>query len=220
VDPGEVVVANRTEARASVLADRVGGRGVGLAGVPAALGSVDVVLVSTGAALPLLDRTLLGPAASARAAGSSGAALVVVDMAVPRNVDPAVRALPGLELLDMDDLTEHAERNMAGRRAELAPAQQIVGQEVERYRADERARGAAPVVAALRARVEELRHREVERHRGRGSELDDVQWEEVESVVRDVLAKLLHHPTVAVKEAAGTPRGERLVEALRTLFDL
>jgi glutamyl-tRNA reductase len=120
----------------------------------------------------------------------------------------------------MDDLTDHAERAMAGRRAELAAAQEIVRQEVERYRAEERARGAAPLVSSLRSRVDELRLAELERHRGRLAELDDRQWEEVGSVVRDVLAKLLHAPTVAVKEAAGTPRGERLVEALRTLFDL
>jgi glutamyl-tRNA reductase len=109
---------------------------------------------------------------------------------------------------------------MAGRRSELAAAQEIVFHEVERYRAEERARGAAPIVSALRARVEELRRAELDRHRNRLAELDEQQWNEVDSVVRDVLAKLLHHPTVAVKEAAGTPRGERLVEALRTLFDL
>ena len=229
VGAGEVVVANRTVARAGALAEKVGGRAVGLAELTSALASADVVLVSTGAALPVLGAELLGPAAAARAAGESehpgadgagGALLVVVDMGVPRNVDPAVRSMAGLELLDMDDLAEHAERNMASRRAELAAAQAIVQGEIERYRADERARGAAPVVAALRARLEELRHGEIERHRGRGTSLDDAQWDEVDGVVRDVLAKLLHHPTMAVKEAAGTPRGERLVEALRALFDL
>jgi glutamyl-tRNA reductase len=145
---------------------------------------------------------------------------VVVDLGVPRNVDPSVGGISGIDLLDMDDLTEHADRAMAGRWAELSAAQEIVAGEVERYRAEERARGAAPVVAALRSRVEELRHAELDRHRGRLSELDERQWQEVDSVVRDVLAKLLHQPTVAVKEAAGSPRGERLVEALRALFDL
>ena len=128
--------------------------------------------------------------------------------------------ISGIDLLDMDDLTEHAERAMAGRRAELSLARDIVVEEVERYRAEDRARGAAPVVSALRARLEELRGSELERHRVRLADLDERQWQEVDSVVRDVLAKLLHRPTVAVKEAAGTPRGERLVEALRTLFDL
>jgi glutamyl-tRNA reductase len=193
---------------------------VGLTGLGDALASADVVFVSTAASLPVLDAELLGPASKARATSAGSAPLVVVDLGVPRNVDPSVGAISGIDLLDMDDLTEHAERAMAGRRAELSAAQEIVADEVERYRAEERARGAAPVVSALRTRVEELRHTELERHRGRLSELDERQWQEVDSVVRDVLAKLLHQPTVAVKEAAGTPRGERLVEALRTLFDL
>jgi glutamyl-tRNA reductase len=218
-DPAQVVVANRTIERASALAARVGGEGVGLDGLADALSAADVVFVSTAAALPVLDPELLGPAAAARAAGRR-APLVIIDLGVPRNVDPAVADITGIDLLDMDDLTEHAERAMAGRRAELSAAQTIVAEEVERYRAEERARGAAPVVSSLRARVEELRRSELERHRARRAELDERQWQEVDSVVRDVLAKLLHHPTVAVKEAAGTPRGERLVEALRTLFDL
>jgi glutamyl-tRNA reductase len=219
-DLAQVVVANRTIGRASALAARVGGTGVGLAGLADALAAADVVFVSTGAALPVLDQDMLGPASEARRSVTRRAPLVVVDLGVPRNVDPAVGRIAGIDLLDMDDLTEHAERALAGRRSEMAAAQEIVHQEVERYRADERARGAAPVVSSLRARMEELRRTELERHRGRLSELDDRQWQEVDSVVRDVLAKLLHQPTVAVKEAAGTPRGERLVEALRTLFDL
>jgi glutamyl-tRNA reductase len=219
-DLAQVVVANRTVGRASALAGRVGGTGVGLDALPDALAAADVVFASTGAALPVLDAELLGPASGARSSQAGGAPLVIVDLGVPRNVDPAVGGISGIDLLDMDDLTEHAERAMAGRRSELAAAQEIVFHEVERYRAEERARGAAPVVSALRARVEELRRVELERHRNRLAELDEQQWNEVDSVVRDVLAKLLHHPTVAVKEAAGTPRGERLVEALRTLFDL
>jgi glutamyl-tRNA reductase len=219
-DLAQVVVANRTADRASALAGRVGGTGVGLAGLGPALAAADVVLVSTGASLPVLGVDLVAPAVDERGATPGRPPLVVVDLGVPRNVDPAVADVPGVELLDMDDLTDHAERAMAGRRAELAAAQEIVRQEVERYRAEERARGAAPLVSSLRSRVDELRLAELERHRGRLAELDDRQWEEVGSVVRDVLAKLLHAPTVAVKEAAGTPRGERLVEALRTLFDL
>jgi glutamyl-tRNA reductase len=120
----------------------------------------------------------------------------------------------------MDDLSEHAERARESRRSEVAPARRIVQQEVERFRADDRARGAAPVVSALRERVDEVRRAELERHRARLAGLDESQWTEVESVVSDILAKVLHQPTVALKEAAGTSRGERLVEALRSLFDL
>ena len=95
-----------------------------------------------------------------------------------------------------------------------------VAAEVERYRAASRARDAAPMVSALRSRVEEVRRAELERQRTRRTDLDEAQWEQVDAVTRAMVAKLLHQPTVALKDAAGTPRGERLVEALRTLFDL
>jgi glutamyl-tRNA reductase len=217
--PAHVVVANRTSRRASVLAARLGGTGMGLDKLGDAVAEADVVLASTAAALPVLDAGVLGPA-GARRADTGRDPLVVVDLGMPRNVDPAVVGLNGIDLLDMDDLTLHAQAAMAGRQAELVGAREIVRFEVERFRADERARGAAPIVSALRGRVEELRVAEFERHRAKVATLDEQQWHEVESVVRDVLAKVLHQPSVALKEAAGTPRGERLVEALRTLFDL
>lgn len=218
-DPAEVVVVNRSPARAQVLSESVGGRSSGLGQLADALRGADAVLVSTAAESAVLDAELLGPVGAARAAGGRPD-VVVVDLAVPRNVEPSVRGMEGIALFDMDDLTAHAERALEGRRGELDVARAIVAREVERYRADERARGAAPVVAALRARVEELRRAELARHRARRGDLDAAQWDEVESVVRDVLAKVVHQPTVALKEAAGTPRGERLVEALRALFDL
>ena len=115
------MVANRTAARARALAGRVGGEGVGMAGLAGALEGADAVIVSTGSSLPVLDVDMLAPAVSARAASGAGA-LVVVDVSVPRNVDPAVDALDAVELLDMDDLSEHAERALDGRRGEVAGA--------------------------------------------------------------------------------------------------
>jgi glutamyl-tRNA reductase len=109
---------------------------------------------------------------------------------------------------------------LSGRQGELAHAQEIVADQLERYRVAARARGAAPVVSALRARAEDVRRSELERHRSKLAELTEEQWSQVDAVTRSTVAKLLHEPTVAVKDAAGTPRGERLVEALRALFDL
>ena len=218
-EDADVVVANRTAGRARTLAEQVSGEGIGLAGLADALVMADAVVVSTGATLHLLDAELLTQVTAERTeAGRDG--LVVVDLGVPRNVDPGVKGLAGIELLDMDDLGAHAERALEGRRAEVAAAEAIVRKELERYRADDRARGAAPVVAALRGWVEQVQGAELERLRGRSGGLDDDQWRAVESVVRDVLAKVLHQPTVALKDAAGTARGERLVEAVRVLFDL
>ncbi len=220
-DRARIVVANRTVDRARVLARRVGGDSVGMSGLAGALEAADAVLLSTGSSLPVLDVEMITSVVGARHAADSGRRpLVVVDVSVPRNVDPAVAFVEGVELLDMDDLSDLAEQALDGRRGEVAGARAIVQQEVERYRADERARGAAPIVSALRNRVSELRQTELDRHRNRLADLDESQWSEVESVVNDILAKVLHQPTVALKEAAGTPRGERLVEALRSLFDL
>ncbi len=218
--PASIVVANRTAARAQALADSAGGSAIGLADVAGAAADADVLLVSTGATLPVIDAELLGAALGRRHADPSLTALVVVDLGVPRNVDPALSAVDGVELFDMDDLRTHAEKALEGRQAEVGAAQEIVAQELERYRADGRARGAAPIVSALRGRFDALTRAELERHRSRLGTLDDAQWHEVESVLHDVLAKLLHEPSVVLKDVAGTPRGERLTEALRALFDL
>jgi len=146
--------------------------------------------------------------------------LLVVDLGVPRNVDPAVGALDGVTLLDMDALSASVARALDGRQEEAVEARSIVASEVERYRAASRQRGAAPVIAALRARVETLRVAELERHRAQLADLSEEEWEHVDAATRAAVAKLLHEPTVLLKESAGTPRGERLVEALRILFDL
>lgn len=216
-EPAEVVVANRTAARAEAVAAAGGGTGIGLDELPEALCGADAVLVCAAASVPMLDEALLGPAALGRAGRDR---LVVVDLGVPRNVDPSVGTLAGIDLLDMDDLSALAERALEGRRTEFEAAQAIVSVEVERFRADDRARGAAPVVSALRAKVEEIARHELARQRSRSGDLDEAQWQAVEASVHDLVAKLLHQPTVALKEWAGTPRGERLVEALRALFDL
>jgi glutamyl-tRNA reductase len=176
-----------------------------------------VVFASVGTAHPVIDRPMLESAVAGREAGSP---LLVVDLGVPRNVEPSAADLPGLALLDMDVLRAAVSEALSGREGEVAEANRIVTDEVERYRVASRARNAAPMVSALRARVEEARHSEFERQRAKRSDLSEAEWEQVDAVTRAMVAKLLHQPTVALKDAAGTPRGELLVEALRTLFDL
>jgi len=95
-----------------------------------------------------------------------------------------------------------------------------VNDEVHRYRDVARARGAAPVIAALRSRVDEQRMAELDRRRSEFSDLSDDQWERVSALTRSMYAKTLHEPTMVVRDTAGTPKGERLVEALRALFGI
>ena len=92
--------------------------------------------------------------------------------------------------------------------------------EVLRDQQTARARSAAPVVAALRQRVEDIRRNELDRRRGDFDDLDEATWEKVEALTRSITAKVLHDPTTLVKDAAGTPRGERIVEVVRALFAL
>ncbi|MBW3574135.1 MAG: glutamyl-tRNA reductase [Actinobacteria bacterium] len=209
----EVLVANRTWERAEALALRVGGRAVRLADVPATLAEVDLLLTSTGASSVLVDHGDLEPVVAARA----GRPLLIVDVAVPRDVDPGAAELPGVTLLDMDDLRAFAEGGRVERRREVTRARDLIDDEVSRYREAITTRQVAPLVTALRSRVDELRAAELDRH---GRRLDASQRELVEAVTRAVAAKLLHEPTVRLKDAAGTQRGERLSEALRDLFDL
>jgi len=182
--------------------------------------AADVVLVSTGASLPVLGTDLVAAAGAARTVGPGRPPVVVVDLGVPRNVDPAVASQAGVTLLDMDTLSVSVARALGDRQEESVAARAIVAAEVDRYRSASRQRGAAPVIASLRSRLETLRVAELERHRAQLADLSEEEWDHVDAATRAALAKMLHEPTMLLKETAGTPRGERLVEALRILFDL
>ena len=211
-----VVVANRSAERAAAVADQSGAEAVSLSKLDEELGRADVVLTSTAAADVVLDVARVGRTMQSR----PGRPLLVVDVAVPRDVDPAVADLEGVSLLDVEDVRRFAETQMSTRRGEIPAVRAVLTEELERYRASSAARSAAPVVAALRMRAESIRRAELERQRARLDALGPEAREIVETVTRRTVAKLLHEPTVRIKAAAGSPRGERLAEALRRLFDL
>jgi glutamyl-tRNA reductase len=209
----EILVANRTGARAEELAARVGGRAIGMFDLAAALAEVDVLLTSTGAQSALVEHADVEPVVAAR----GGRPLLIVDIAMPRDVDPSVAELPGVTLLDMDDLRAFAEIGLAERRREARRARDLIDEEVARYREASTARQVAPVIGAFRDRVDALRVAEVERL---GRKLGAEERAALEALSRSLVGKLLHEPTVRLKDAAGTARGERLADALRDLFDL
>ncbi len=213
--PERVVVVNRSLKRAKDLARDASGaldvRAVSLDHVDAELADADVVLAAVAAESHVLQ--------GGHFRGVSRE-MLIIDLGVPRNVDPAVAALEGVRLLDMDTLSESVARALGDREEESVAARAIVAEEVDRYRTASRQRGAAPVISALRARLESLRVAELERHRAQLADLDETEWEQVDASTKAALSKMLHEPTMLLKETAGTPRGERLVEALRILFDL
>jgi glutamyl-tRNA reductase len=210
---GDILVANRSATKAANLARKVGGRSVSLDSLGAELTDVDVLLTSTGSPGTLVEADDLRAVMTTR----DGRPLLVVDIAVPRDVDPAVREIDGITLLDIDDLAAFAAAGVEGRRQEVTRVEEIIENEVERHAAATASRRAAPLVAALHDRAESVRRAELDRIAGR---LSSEELAAVDVATRAVLNKLLHEPTVRLKEAAGSPRGDRLADALRHLFDL
>ncbi len=213
---GEVVVANRTPERAAALARRVDGRAIPLDDVPAELERADVLLASTAADSVLLERSDFEDVMARR----DGRALLVVDVAVPRDIDPGVAQVFGVALLDIDDLKAFAEQSLRQRRQEVGKVREIITTELDRFRMEHSAREVAPLVTALHDRGEAVRSAELERFRRRLTGLDPAAREAVEALTHGIVNKLLHEPTVRVKEAAGSARGDLYADALAELFDL
>lgn len=213
---GEVVVANRTHARAVELAEKLGGRAVALGELPDVLATVDVLLTATDSTEIHVERADIEAVMERR----GGTPLLIVDVAVPRDVDPGVAEIAGVTLHDVDDLHQQAEAALNERQREVATVREIIGQELERFRTDRAARAVAPLVTGLRTRAEEVRAAELERFRGKLDGLDPATRNAVEALTQGIVNKLLHEPTVRLKEAAGTARGELFSDALATLFDI
>jgi glutamyl-tRNA reductase len=213
----EILVANRTSERGAALADRVDGVAVGFDRLPEAVAAADVIIVGTGSGEAVLTHSLVADARSGRA---SKRPLHIVDIGVPRNVDPSVADLEGVTLSDLDDLRDWADRGLSHRAAEAERVRVIVSEEVERFLVESTARQAAPLVASMHGAAEQVRAAELERFAGRLAELDESERDAVESLTRSIVAKLLHEPSVRLKAQAGTPQGERNAAALRDLFDL
>src|SRR5205807_3699210 len=176
----------------------------------------DVVLTSTGSTDVVISHDDVEEAMQRR----FGRPLLIVDIAVPRDVDPGVADIAGVTLLDMDDLKAFAESSMDRRRREVARVRRIISAELERLRTDRKAREVAPLVSALRSRAEDIRLAELERFRSKLEMIDPRTAEAIEALTRGIVAKLLHEPTVRVKEAVGSGKGELYADALSALFDL
>ena len=212
----ELRVANRTWDRAVETAERLNGKPVRLDELPQNLTEVDLLLTSTGATAAILEYGDLDEAARQR----EGRELLIVDIAVPRDVDPASAELDGVTLLDMDDLREFAEKGIRAREKEVSSVIEIINEELERFANLFSARSVAPIVTQLHSRAEEIRNAELQKLFRKFPELTSEELKGIETLTSVIANKLIHEPTVRLKDAAGTPKGERLSEALQDLFDL
>jgi glutamyl-tRNA reductase len=210
-----VYVANRSEERGRALAERFGGAAVPLDQAAEHLRDVDVLVSATGAS----DRTLGRTEVEAALRSRKGRPLFLIDLAVPRDLDPAIHELDNCFLYDIDDLESVVAAGLAGRRREAVRAEGIVAAEAERFREWHASRDVVPEIASLRAWAEEVRAAELARSRTRMG-LSESQEAEVDSVTARIVDKLLHLPTVRLKEAAAGANGGSYAEALRHLFGL
>jgi glutamyl-tRNA reductase len=212
-----VAVANRTRSKAERLAAGVGGVVADFAGLPAAIAGADLVISCTGAGTPMITEQM---ARAALAQRSRPAPLVLLDLAMPRDVDPAVAGLPGVSVIGLDDL--RASGGAAVGAAEIAAVRAIVEEEFAAHGSAARAAQVTPTVVALRAKAATVVDAELTRLGGRLNEhgLSEQALEEIAQTVRRVVDKLLHAPTVRVKELASSPGGKEYEAALRVLFDL
>ena len=208
-------VANRSPQRAAELASGFAGEGIGLERAAAALVEIDVVVSSTGSPGWVLVRDEVEAALH----GRKGRPLFLIDLAVPRDLDPAIHELDACYLYDIDDLESVVASSLAGRRREAARAEAIVAEEAEGFREWQASREVVPAIASLRAWAEEVRAGELARVRGRLG-LSESQEEAVESITAQIVNKLLHPPTVRLKEAAAGADGGGYAQAVRHLFDL
>jgi len=209
-------IANRTVAHGEQLAARFGTRAVGLGDLAAEVAVADVVVSSTSAPGFVLTRADLGDAVRAR----RGRPILFVDLAVPRDIEPSLAAHDGSFVYDIDDLEAVVEASLAGRRAEASRAERIVAVEADRFHGWQASLAVVPAIASLRARAEEIRSSELAKAESRLGQLADSERRVVEAMTSQIVNKLLHLPTVRLKEAAAAADGVVYAEVVRHLFGL
>ena len=207
------VVANRTLEHGEELAGRFAARAIPLSGVVAELAAVDVVVSSTSAPGFVVSRADVAAVLPARA----GRPLLFVDLAVPRDVDPAIGELAGCFVSNVDDLEAVVAETITVRRSEAVRAERMVEAELERFREWRASLDVTPTIVALRALAAKIREDELERV---GARLTETEREQLELVTKRILAKLLHLPTKRMKEAALAADGVAMADVLRHLFGL
>ncbi|MBD0329875.1 MAG: glutamyl-tRNA reductase [Thermoleophilia bacterium] len=210
------VVANRTLDRAGELATRLGARPLGLEGVREELERADVVVASTSAPGFVVRAEDVAAALAAR----RGRPLFLIDLAVPRDLDPAINELDGCFLYDVDDLEVVVADSLTVRRQEAERAEAIVAEEARRFGAWQASLGVVPAITSLRARAEAIRAAELAKAEPRLERLSAGERRAVEALTAQIVNKLLHLPTVRMKEAAVTADGVVYADAVRHLFGL
>ena len=219
----QITIVNRSLPRAQRLAEAIAAQGITTAAMtldqlPAALATADLAVSCTGAVRPVVSLADVHHALAAGGRDEAAEPLVICDLGMPRDIDPAVSGLPGVSVIDMDRVQREPSARAAAADAEAA--RQIVAAEVATYLASQRMAEVTPTVTALRRRAADVVETELLRLEHRLPGLDEAQRDEVGRAVRRVVDKLLHAPTVRIKQLAAAPGGDTYAQALRELFEL
>ncbi len=211
-----LAVANRTRARAVDVAERFGATAHDLDELEAALAAADVAITATGSEYPVVAEAIVRAAMSER----TERPLVIVDLAVPADVERGAGAVPGVRLFDVDDLRAGLDDAAASRLREVPKVEAIVEDEILEFGRRYRELEVAPLVSELRRQAEALRQRELQRALGELGEIDPRVVERMDTLTRTLVTKLLHDPTVRLRQRAGAGEADQVAEAVRELFGL
>jgi glutamyl-tRNA reductase len=215
-----LVIASRTRQRAQRLAAPAGGRAADMADVVVEMAAADLVVTCTGASGHVITAEMVDQAMRQRAAGPARAGLVLLDLAMPRDVEPAVATRRGVALTDLQTLAADGHPAFEPGDREIGEVRAIMAEELAAHMSATRAATVTPTVVALRAKAAQVVDAELARLASRLGRLDAAAMDEVAKSMRRITDKLLHDPTVRVKELAGAPGAETYDDALRVLFDL
>jgi glutamyl-tRNA reductase len=210
-----VRVANRTLARGQALANGMGAEAISFAQIAGALREADIVVTATAAPHVILSHAVVASAMAER-----NKPLCLVDLALPRDVDPDIAVIPGVRLIDLDGLRSSAELSLAQRRGEVSRVRAIVMEESETFWRWLQTRRLAPTITALRRHAEQVRQSELADHKGRLQKLSAQERKAVESMTASIVGRLLHEPIVRLKARAGAGDGDGFAAMLRELFAL
>ncbi len=209
----DIVVANRTFKNAEQLAKAWNGKAISFQKLPEAMVTADIIITSTGAPHTILNKELLEPTLTCR----QGRPLFLIDIAVPRDIDPDVSKLPNVHLRDIDDLQNQADNNVREREMEIPRVEAIVAEESEKYTEWLSSLSAVSTITDLRKHVELLRQDELQRLFNR-LDLDDREQELVATMSHRLINKILHEPTIRLKKETSSGNGAVYTSAVRHLF--
>jgi glutamyl-tRNA reductase len=212
----EILVTNRSPERARQMSEVFQGRVIDYTGFVDALPDVDVVITSSGAPHYILHNGDMQRVLAAR----RNRPMFLIDIAVPRNIDPAVNELDNIFLYDIDDLQKVVESNRKVRESEAELAERIIGEEIARLEARLRQRGAAPLIVGLQQQLESIRRAELDRARNKLGSLTPQQMEAVDAVTRGLINKIAHGPIAELRRLSADNESQDAIEALRRAFRL